>query len=246
MHWKVYSDLAWTERIVSAPDDYKEETETYIKAIKEKVSAELNSILHLGCGAGGHDFHFKKHFRVTGVDLSEAMLHEAKKLNPEINYIQGDMRTINLNQKFDVVAIPDSIMYMETIDDVKRVIQTAKRHLNPEGVLLLVIHTKGEFKNNNFAYTGTDEDTHVTIFENNHIISESKYEATMVYLIRQNGHIEVHHDVHTLGLFSQDEWLSVLEENGLKTTMIDLNDLYDPFLLEDGEYKLKLFLCTYP
>ncbi len=98
--------------------------------------------------------------------------------------------------------------------------------------------------NNNFAYTGTDGNTHVTIFENNHIISENQYEATMVYLIRQNGNIEVHHDIHTLGLFSHGEWLSVLEENGLKTSMIDLNDLYDPFLLEDGEYKLKLFLCT--
>ncbi len=56
MHWKVYSDLAWTERIVSPPDQYKEETETYIKVIKEKASGELNSMLHLGCGAGGHDF----------------------------------------------------------------------------------------------------------------------------------------------------------------------------------------------
>lgn len=46
-------------------------------------------MLHLGCGAGGHDFHFNQHFAVTGVDLSDGMLELAKKRNPEVFCVSG-------------------------------------------------------------------------------------------------------------------------------------------------------------
>ena len=157
-------------------------------------------MLHLGCGAGGHDYHFKRHFSVTGVDLSEGMLEIARKRNPEIQYLQGDMRTINLDRKFDVVAIPDSIMYMTTLEDLSAALSSAAAHLKRDGLLLVVAHTKEEFRNNNFAYTGEADNTHITVLENNHIVSDTAYEATIVYLIRQSGRLEIHHEVHTLGL----------------------------------------------
>ena len=47
---------------------------------------------------------------MTGVDLSEGILDIAKQTNPEIEYLKGDIRDINLNRHFDVLAIPDSIM----------------------------------------------------------------------------------------------------------------------------------------
>jgi predicted TPR repeat methyltransferase len=113
--------------------------------------------LHLGCGAGGHDFHFKQHFSVTGVDLSEGMLEIAKKTNPEITYIKGDMRNVKLNEKFDAVVIPDSIMYMSTLEDLSAALRNAAAHMKPLGVLLIVARTKEDFRTNNFAYTGEYE-----------------------------------------------------------------------------------------
>ena len=62
--WRVYSDLAWTESIISSPEEYGEDTELLCKAINEHSNIEARTLLHLGCGAGGNDYTFKKHFKV--------------------------------------------------------------------------------------------------------------------------------------------------------------------------------------
>ncbi|MBS3994161.1 MAG: class I SAM-dependent methyltransferase [Alkaliphilus sp.] len=244
MNWIIYNELAWAENILSATESYEEETMVYIKTIERYIPIQSPTMLHLGCGAGGHDFYFKKHFTVTGVDLSEGMLNLASAKNPEITYVKGDMRTINLNKKFDIVIIPDSIAYMTTLEDLMATMKNAAAHMNPNGVLLVVAHTKEEFRNNNFAYTGEKNNIHITIFENNHIVSESSYEATLTYLIRDESGKRIYNEVHTLGLFTYDQWMDIFNKCQFKVDEMKLNDLYDKNLLEDGEYKLKLFIGT--
>ncbi|MBS3947736.1 MAG: class I SAM-dependent methyltransferase [Dethiobacter sp.] len=245
MNWKAYNDLAWTDSIVADAESYEDEAMIYIKSIKNIISVPTPTMLHLGCGAGGHDFHFKKHFKVTGVDVSPGMLDMAKKTNTDVTYVLGDMRTINLNEKFDAVVIPDSIAYMTTLDDLKRTLKNANSHLKTGGVLLVVAHVKEEFKENNFAYTGVKEDIHITVFENNHIVSDSTYEATMIYLIRQGTETSIYHETHTLGLFPYEQWLSIFKECQLIVEEINIDYLYDDYLLEVGEYKLKVFIGTF-
>lgn len=244
MNWNVYGQLAWTEHILSSPKSYEEEAITYVNVLQRNISTPNPTMLHLGCGAGGYDFHFKKHFLVTGVDISEGMLEIAKTTNPEITYIHGDMRNVKLNEKFDVVIIPDSIMYMITLEDLSAALKNAIAHMKPDGILLVVTHTKDEFQNNNFVYTGEDKNVHITLLENNHITSDSTYESSMIYLIRQDGELRIEHEVHTLGLFSYHQWMTLFEKLNLKVDEISLNHLYDKYLLDKGEYKLKIFVGT--
>lgn len=244
MSWKSYTTLAWTERILASPADYEKEVLMYVAAIRRHAGDRAKTMLHLGCGAGGHDLHFKKHFDLTGVDLSEDMLAMARDLNPEVQYFQGDMRTVRLETKFDTVVIPDSIMYMTTLEDLERAVRTAVLHLVPGGCLLVVAHPEESFRDNNFVYQGSDGDTRVTLFENNHVISENSYEAALVYLIRRKGELQIHHDIHRLGLFSNGEWLEVFEDSGLELEeAADMDDLYDDYLMDEGEYRLKVFIC---
>jgi len=244
MHWIVYNDLAWVDHILAPPESYEDEAMIYIKAIKSYNFSHIPTMLHLGCGAGGHDFHFKKHFSVTGVDLSDGMLMLARTTNPEVTYIKGDMRNVNLNKKFDVVTVPDSIMYMNTFEDLRAALTNAAEHLKPGGVMLIVAHTKEEFRNNNFVYTGEKNSIHVTLFENNHIVSDSTYEAAFIYLIRRDNELSICHEVHTLGLFTYNQWMGVFQECNLKVDEMNVDYLYDQNLLGDGGYKLKLFLAA--
>jgi len=237
-----YNELAWTAEILAPPEALEKEALTYVEAIRNRISGKALTMLHLGCGAGGHDFHFKEHFSVTGVDISKSMLALAKKRNPEVTYVTGDMRTTDLHRKFDVVVIPDSIAYMTTLEDLNKTMMNAARHVEDEGILLVVVHTKEDFRENNFAYAGEKGNLHVTVFENNHIVSDSSYEAAIVYLIRQDGELSIHHEVHTLGLFSHDQWMAIFENCQMKVDEINLDHLYDQYLLEDGEYKLKVFI----
>jgi trans-aconitate methyltransferase len=167
--WISYNELAWTEDFLADPSKYEDEVKVYVDFIKHIAKEPVRTLLHLGCGAGGHDRFFKNHFTVTGVDLSIGMLNKARDTNPEIEYLEGDMRSIRLNRYFDTVVIPDSIDYMVSLDELKRAIHTASIHLNTGGVLLIVGKTKETFQNNNFAYTGEKDDVHVTLLENNHI-----------------------------------------------------------------------------
>jgi ubiquinone/menaquinone biosynthesis C-methylase UbiE len=242
---KAYTDLAWVDSVVSSPEEVAEETELYSKIIKENTEIKTKTLLHLACGAGMNDYTFKKHFKVTGVDISQDMLSIAKEFNPEIEYIKGDMRTIKLGKKFDAVAIPDSIDYMKTKTDLEKLIRTAEKHLNPGGVLLIVAHPKETFRENNFVYTGKKGDIEVTVFENNYIPPEndSIYQATIIYLIRRNGKLETHIDIHTLGLFYKETWHSLLKAESFEVKETKEELFYDRHLLKEGEYPSHIFVC---
>lgn len=246
--WISYGDLAWTESILSTPDDYADEAGLFIQLIRENLGENAKNLLHLGCGAGGHDHTFKQHFRVTGIDISEAMLEIARANNPEITYIHGDMRRIDLKEQFDAVVIPDSIDYMVTLPELQSTVAASCRHLRPGGVLLIVAKIREEFRNNNFCYTGAKDGVEITVFENNHIPrrDSSTYEATFVYLIRRDGVLSVHTDRHRLGLFSQAEWRSLLKEAGLQVKQTRLDGVYDRFIIGEGTYPMQVFISLKP
>jgi len=242
----VYKDLAWTEPILAPPDENIDHTDLLCKLIKEHSQIKTKTLLHFGCGAGIMDYIFKRHFDVTGVDISKNMLKVAQKINPEVTYIKGDMRKIKLNNVFDAVTIPDSIGYMTTEGDLKKVFQTICRHLKPGGLLLIVAHISEEFKENNFVYTGSKGDIEITLFENNYIPDSAlnTYEATMVYLIRQKRQLEIYTDCHTIGLFGLKTWLSLFKESKLQVIQMQDEHFYIPYIMGEGEYPLKIFICT--
>lgn len=246
--WRAYSELAWTETIISPPEEYVEETELFAKVIKEHSKIAANKLLHFGCGAGVNDYTFKRYFKVTGVDISEGMLEVARKLNPEVVYLHSDMRTIKLGESFDAVAIPDSIGYMTTLKDLRRAIITAYKHLKPGGVLLIMANIAEQFKQNNFVYTGSKGDVEITLFENNYISGRSgtTYEATLIFLIRRKGKLEIHTDRHIIGLFKLKTWLDLLKELEFEVKQIKMEHLYDRFILGEDEYPLLMFVCTKP
>jgi len=242
--WISYNDLAWTEEWLVDPSDYKEEVLTYVDLIQRTATAPPRTLLHLGSGAGGHDRFFKQHFTVTGIDMSPGMLKKARDLHPDIEYIEDDMRTLRLNRSFDTVVIPDSIDYMATLDDLRLAIQTATVHLKTGGVLLVVAKTEETFQNNNFAYTGEKDSIHVTLLENNYInpFRPKTYEATFVYLIRRQEALTIQTDHHILGLFSRAIWEKLFYDAGLNMHMTTLDGIYDPYVLNGGEYPLTIFI----
>ena len=246
--WLAYNDLAWTDLIITSPEECREETEYFVKAIRDHSQIEVQTLLHLGCGAGIYDYTFKRHFNVTGVDMSEGMLDIARTLNPEITYLCHDMQSIALKERFDAVAIPDSIGYLITERALRNTIKTAYEHLKPGGVLVIVALVHEDFQENNFVYTGSREEVEVTIFENNYVYEshQTTYEATLVYLIRRKGELEIFTDRHTLGLFPSATWFSLLADAGLEVKQMKMEHAYDRFISGDGAYPLRVFVCTQP
>lgn len=247
--WRAYSDLAWTEPIVAPPEEYAEETELIVNIIKEHSKIEVKTLLHLGCGAGGNDHTFKKYFKVTGVDISENMLEIARRLNPEVVYFHGDMRTIELAASYDAVAVPDSIGYMTTEEELQSAIVTAHKHLKPGGVLLVIANIREEFQDNNFVYTGSKEDVEITVFENNHMPEPTgtTYEATLIHLIRRAGNLQIFSECHTIGIFKLETWLDLLKKAGFDiVNQTNIDHAYDRFIAGEGKYQQLMLVCSKP
>ena len=94
-------------------------------------------MLELGSGGGNNASYLKKWFDMTLVDRSKGMIECSRKLNPECEHVEGDMRTVRLQRTFDRVFIHDAIMHMTSEAELMRALRTAFAHTRPGGATVV-------------------------------------------------------------------------------------------------------------
>jgi len=230
----MYGDLAWTWPIISPVEEYEVEADDFRRALVEMSRIPVQALLDLGCGGGHNDFYLKRSFQVTGVDLSAPMLILARSLNPEIHYMQGDMRMLRLEQSFDAVIIADSVAYMLTEDDLRRAFETAFFHLKPGGVFCTYVeHQPQEFtegKTEHFSESARD--VQITVIEHQWDPDQADtiFDDLFIYLIHHAGRLTIEADHHRLGIFPLQTWERLLKETGFEVMQIE-NSYSDPMFL---------------
>lgn len=244
--WLAYNELAWTDELLIDPADCEQAVETIVRLLRATARSAPRTLLHLGSGAGGYDRVLKRHFAVTGVDISPGTLALARATNPEVEYLEGDMRTLRLGREFDAVIIPDSIDYMATRADLDAALATAALHLRPGGAVLVVAKPAETFRDNNFAYVGERDGVHVTVLENNRVDPSrpGRYEAVLLYLVRRHGELTIHTDVHQPGLFPRRAWDEAFAAAGFEVDAVPLDGAYDRYLVGEGDYPQTIFVGT--
>jgi SAM-dependent methyltransferase len=101
----------------------------------------VGPVCDMGCGPG----HVARYLHgrgvpVVGVDLSQAMVHHARTLNPGIEFTQGDMRSLDIEGgTWGGIAAFYSIIHIPR-PAVVAVLGEMKRVLRPGGWLLLAFH----------------------------------------------------------------------------------------------------------
>src|SRR5215211_162722 len=101
---RLYTDLADWFHLLTPPQEYGEEAAFYLRVLREAASTPPRTLLELGAGGGNNAWHYKHHLeQVVLTDLSAPMLALSRRLNPELEHIQGDMRTLRLGRVFDAV-----------------------------------------------------------------------------------------------------------------------------------------------
>lgn len=230
---RLYNDLAWAWPIISPPEDYVKESADHKKLICKHSKIKVKTLLNLGCGGGHDDFGLKRYFKITGVDLSPEMLVLARKLNPEVTYLEGDMRRVRLDRTFDTVCIFDAINYMLSVKDLGAAFETAFAHLKPGGVFLTIVErTPENFEQNKTkTSTHTKGDIEIVFVENIYDPDpgDTTYEDTFVYLIRRNGKQEVELDRHVSGIFPIETWISLLKEVGFEDVVQKVETEYPEY-----------------
>jgi SAM-dependent methyltransferase len=236
---KLYNELANWWPLLSTYEDYAEEAAFFSQILSQAGLPPSSSLLELGSGGGSNAFHLKKIFsQVTLTDLSPQMLAVSRRLNPDCEHMEGDMRTLRLGRVFDVVFIHDAIDYMKTSQDLRQAMETAYVHCRLGGMALFVPDYVREIFQPSTEHGGHDGDGRALRYlewtydpdENGHT-----YVTEFVYVLREDGHpAQVEHDQHICGLFSRNEWLSLLRDVG-----------FQPEIIRDA-YERDLFLAHKP
>jgi ubiquinone/menaquinone biosynthesis C-methylase UbiE len=223
---RMYTDLAPWWPLLSAPEDYAEEAAFFQEIMLEYSSTPPQTVLELGSGGGNNASFLKHFFRLTLVDLSNDMLAVSRKLNPECEHIQGDMRTLTLDRVFDAVFVHDAVMYMTNLRDLRKAISTAYEHCREEGVVLCVPDFVRETFNGSTQHGGHDQGGRAARYLSwtyDPDPDDSTYMMNFSYLLRdEQDRVQNVFDQHELGLFSQKDWLNVLSNTG-----------FDPMVVKD-------------
>jgi len=223
---RLYTDLVSLYPLVSKADDYVCDARAIRRVVSDVLGpaprgkAGRRTLLELGVGNGHVISHLHRDFSVTAVDLSPDMLEHSRAVNPGVPHHVGDMKTLRLNEQFDVVLIHDAIHYMLSDTDLIAAMTTAREHLKPGGVALLMpCYTRETFAPFDVSHRIDVTQPQLVGYVAQAYDpdpSDTLYVLDFMLLTREaDGRLAVHEDRHTLGLFSSDRWLAALKASGL-------------------------------
>jgi SAM-dependent methyltransferase len=239
----MYGELAGLFHLITAPEEYEEESAFYVKVFEEALGPGSGSLLELGSGGGNNASHMKARYAITSVDISPPMLDLSRSINPECEHIEGDMRTIRLGREFDGVFVHDAVMYMMTEDDLRASMETAFVHCRPGGAALFAPDCVKETFNPTTSHGGNDDGARgvrYLMWESDSDPNDYTYTVDFAFLIRgADGSIRVEHDRHLEAVYSRETWLRLFESVGFQARSI-------PFDHSEVETQLEVFLARKP
>ncbi len=100
-------------------------------------------ILELCCGTGRLTLPIAKEgYNISGVDYTISMLEQAKvkafEAGLKVDFIEADIRTLDLPEKYDLIFIPfNSVHHLYQNDDLFKAFNVVRKHLKTGGLFLL-------------------------------------------------------------------------------------------------------------
>ena len=114
------------------------------RALLDRFAAEergLGTVCDMGCGPGHvAQYLHKQGVHVLGIDVSPRMVEQARQLNPEIEFQQGNMSSLDVeNEAWGGIVAFYSIIHIPRAEVIS-VLREFRRVLQSNGLLLLSFH----------------------------------------------------------------------------------------------------------
>ncbi|MCM3041877.1 class I SAM-dependent methyltransferase [Paenibacillus motobuensis] len=177
-------------------------------------------ILDLCCGMGRHAMALEEAgYEVTGVDLSEVLLREARRNDPDqrVTWMHADMRNLPLSGGFDaVVNLFTSFGYFDQDAEHIKVLKEVRRMLKPGGQFII------DFLNPEYTMAHLVPESERTydgqLIKERRVI-EDGYVKKRIEIIDQTGAADLgtgpRHYLERIKLYSLEDFTAMLEEAGL-------------------------------
>jgi SAM-dependent methyltransferase len=220
---RAYTELAAWWPLFSPPSHYVEEAQDLLPTLRASPDTPPATLLELGAGGGSLAYHFKPHFALTLSDKSARMLANSRNVNPGCEHVVGDMRTLDLGRRFDLVFIHDAIMYATDEPAVRATLATAARHCRPGGGIVVVPDHVRETFEPDTSHGGEDSldgrGLRYLQWSWDPDPGDTTFEVTYSFLLREaDGSVRHELDRHVEGLFARAAWLTWLREAGFDAT----------------------------
>ena len=139
MKKEVFDKYAAYYNLLYQDKDYKSEVNYVESQILKHSDFQAKSILDVGCGTGKHAKLFaEKSYQVTGIDLSDKMIKEAKKLeNENLNFKVANATDFKLNTQIDsIVSLFHVASYQTSNEKLSSYFLNIYSHLKENGLFI--------------------------------------------------------------------------------------------------------------
>lgn len=217
-------DLVYDANIYDGMNTDLSDLKFYKKWLPKNKEAR---ILELCCGTGRLTLPISKDgYNICGVDIMPSMLKQsrmkAKKAGLDINFIEADIRSLSMSEKFDFIFLPfNSIHHLYQNTDLFQALQVVRSHLKDNGTFLFDCYnpniqyiTEGEKAQNQIATFTTTDGRKVSIEQ--HMRYENKTQINRIkwhYFINDKFDSIQNLDMR---LYFPQELNFYLEQNGFK------------------------------
>ena len=199
--------------------------------IKNKI------IFDLACGTGTLTKELlKKGYELIGADISYDLLEKAQEKNPDVLFLNQSMDDFELYGTVGViVCCLDSVNYLLDDESLHKMFKLCNNYLEPDGLLIFDINTEYKFKNiladNIYTY---DDEKIFYVWENNFIEEEKVCDFYLTFFVKKNDVYTRFDEVHTERMYTDDEIVKALTENGFKI-LEKLDDFTDNSATKNSE-----------
>lgn len=196
----------------------------YLQSAFLKFNQNPNLILELGCGTGSMAIELKKRgYDIIALDKSSDMLAKAyeksKEQNLDILFINQDMRNFELYGTVDaVICLLDSINYLSSLTDLKKVFKLVNNYLNPSGLFIFDVNSPYKLSKvlGNNVFFELDDD--ISWIWNNTYNSKKRYATfDLTFFVKsKDGLYERFDETHKERAFTKSEIKKAIEYAGLE------------------------------
>jgi ubiquinone/menaquinone biosynthesis C-methylase UbiE len=246
--FRFYNELASLYDFICTPENRKRDVAVLEKIIKRHLKTKGKELLDVACGTGLEDSYLKKNFCVTGLDLNPGVLRIARERNPEITYVQGDMRDFRLSTRYDVITCFDAMCYLQNYKELRSALENFYCHLKSGGLLIFYIDPvflkEHHIQDTIVVSRKSAKEKTVVLFEVYHKYRNNIAGYAAYLIIEANQTRFVRDSFEKLGFFNVKKVQTIIESMGLRTYLYNTGEA-ETFSLKkyDGTEQSPVFVC---
>ena len=198
--------------------DYRRECRVLESLARRLGSPRGGTWLDVACGTGRHLSFLRRHYSVTGIDVSREMLRVARRRLPGVRLVLADMRDFRLDETFDVVScLYSAIGHLETERDLEATFVNFAHHLKPGGIAIVEPWIDPADFRRSYVHLVTHQSPSVTVVRMATSSRRGKRSAVHYhYLIGEKGRRIEHFEEVDIGLLvSHQRLLDMMDAAGL-------------------------------